>query len=351
MTSGGRELAAEHDAAGRHEDAINALSVAARNGDVAAMAELSARLISGDRAPYMPAEGVGLLTDAARGGSAAAMLNLACLMALGAHVPQSWVGALRVLAHAAELGSESARDQLCLLARRTGAGTAREPWSDLAGSIDLAGWLSPPTGITLHAEPLVRRFPGLLEPALCDWLIDTARGRLRPAMIYSGESVGDKVDDMRTNSVAVLNLACMDLINVVLQCKIAAACRMPIDNLEGPTVLRYKVGEQITNHYDYINPRSPHYQTEIATRGERVITFLTYLNDDYDGGETDFPVLKLRHKGNRGDGLLFCNALPSTQTDDRSLHAGLPPTRGEKWLLSQFVRSKAVFNTPAENVA
>ncbi len=351
MTSGGQELAAERDAAGRHEEAINALAVAARNGDVAAMAELSKRLIAGDRGPYMPAEGVGLLSDAARGGSTGAMLNLACLMALGAHVPQSWGTALRLLARAAELGSESARDQLRMLARRTAADSPRAAWPDLARTIDIAGWLLPPPGITLHDKPLVRRFPGLFEPALCDWLIDKARGRLRPALIYTGDDLDDTLDEMRTNSVAVWNLGCMDLINVVLQYRIAAACRVSIDNLEAPTLLRYKVGEQITNHYDYINPRSPHYQAEIATRGERVITFLTYLNDDYDGGETDFPVMKLRHKGKHGDGLLFCNALPSTKADDRSLHAGLPPTRGEKWLVSQFVRSKAVFNTPAENVA
>jgi prolyl 4-hydroxylase len=349
--SGGRELALEHDAAGRHEDAINALAVASRSGDVEAMAELGQRLIVGDRAPYMPEQGAGLLGDAARAGSINALLSFACLMALGAHVPRSLNGALGLLVHAAELGSDSARGQLRVLARQAAAGSPCEDWRQLARAIDLAGWLSPPPGITLHDEPLVRRFPALLEPALCDWLIDKARIRLRPAMIYSGEGAGDKVDEMRTNSVGVWNLGCMDLINVVLQYRIAAACRMPIDNLEAPTALRYRVGEQITNHYDYLNPRSPSYQTEIATRGERVITFLTYLNDDYDGGETDFPMMKLHYKGKCGDGLFFCNALPSTLADDRSLHAGLPPTRGEKWLVSQFVRSKAVFNTPAENVA
>lgn len=350
MTSG-LELAATHNAAGRHEDAINALAVASRGGDVEAMAELSKRLISGDRAPYLPAQGAQLLGDAARGGSVDAQLSLACLLALGAHVPPSWDNALGLLAHAAELGSEHARGQLRLLARRPAAGSPGENWRELARAIDLPGWLSPPPGSTLHDEPLVRHFPSFLEPALCDWLIERAQVRLRPALIYSGERVRDTVDEMRTNSISVWNLSCMDLINVVVQYRIAAACGAPIDNLEAPTALHYQVGQQITNHCDYINPRNPNYRTEIATRGERVITFLTYLNDDYDGGETDFPVMKLRHKGKRGDGLFFCNALPSTQTDDRSLHAGLPPTRGEKWLVSQFIRSKAVFNTPAENVA
>ena len=344
------ELAAQHDAAGRHEEAINALAAAAGSGDIEAMAELGKRLVAGDRAPYMPAQGAGLLADAAGGGSVNAMLCLACLMALGAHVPQSWGGAFGWLVGAAELGSESARSQLRVLSGRAAAGSTAEDWRELVRAIDLAGWLSPPPGITLHDAPLVRHFPNFLQPALCDWLIDRARGWLRPALIYSG-GVHDTVDEMRTNSVAVWSLARMDLVNVVVQYRMAAACRMPLDNLEAPTALRYQVGEQITNHTDYINPRSPHYQNEIATRGERVITFLGYLNDDYDGGETDFPVMKVRHKGRRGDGLFFCNALPSTAPDDRALHAGLPPTRGEKWMVSQFVRSKAVFNTPAENVA
>ena len=142
---------------------------------------------------------------------------------------------------------------------------------------------------------------------------------------------------MRTNSVTVWNLGRMDLINVVLQYRIAAACGMPLDNLEAPTALRYKVGEQITNHYDYLNPRSPNYRTEVATRGERVITFLTYLNDDYDGGETDFPLMKVRHKGTRGDGLFFCNALPSARPTTARCTPGCRPRAARNgWSASSF---------------
>jgi prolyl 4-hydroxylase len=75
-----------------------------------------------------------------------------------------------------------------------------------------------------------------------------------------------------------------------------------------------------------------------------------YLNGDYDGGATQFPLINVRHKGSRGDGLFFCNVTPDGKPDGRAVHAGTPPTRGEKWVLSQFIRSRAVFNSPAENV-
>ena len=41
-----------------------------------------------------------------------------------------------------------------------------------------------------------------------------------------------------------------------------------------------------------------------------------------------------------GDGVYFVNALPDMQPDVRTLHAGCPTTRGEKWIITQFIRSR-----------
>jgi hypothetical protein len=106
-------------------------------------------------------------------------------------------------------------------------------------------------------------------------------------------------------------------------------------------VLHYAPGEEIQNHYDFVDPKStPDYAGEIARNGQRIITFLIYLNDAYDGGETAFPTLGLVHKGRCGDGVYFVNALPDNSPDLRMLHAGRPPVSGEKWIVTQFVRSR-----------
>jgi hypothetical protein len=42
-----------------------------------------------------------------------------------------------------------------------------------------------------------------------------------------------------------------------------------------------------------------------------------------------------------GEDLYFVNALADMQPDLRMLHTGRPPTRGDKWIVSQFVRSRA----------
>jgi hypothetical protein len=40
--------------------------------------------------------------------------------------------------------------------------------------------------------------------------------------------------------------------------------------------------------------------------------------------------------------LFFVNAYPDMQPDMRVLHAGRSPIRGEKWIVSQFIRSREV---------
>ena len=346
-------LAAEHDAAGRHEDAVNELAKAAQRGDIEATTELGKRLIVGDHGLHLPQDGTRFLLDAVAAGGVEAALRLATLAALGIYVPQSWSQALGLLVFAAEKGSPSARGQLQVFARRRLPDGAPDPgdWRRLAEGIELASWTSPIAGTSLSEDPAVRSYPEFTEDAACEWLIERARGNLRRALVYDAAHGRDIADHMRTNTAAGFDLMTADLVQVALQHRMAASVGLPIENMEGPTVLHYEVGQEITNHFDFLNPRSPNYQEEIRRRGERIITFLVYLNDDYGGGETEFPRLGICHKGQRREGLMFVNALPSGPPDMRMVHAGRPPTSGEKWIVSQFIRNRAVLNTRAERVA
>jgi hypothetical protein len=346
-------LAAEHEAAGRYHDAVDELARAAASGDVDATTQLGKHLILGDLGPHLPQDGTRLLVDAVAAGSVEATLRLATLAALGTYVEQSWPHALGLLVAAAEKGSASARAQLRIFARHqpTEDAPAAGDWHRFVERIDLATWLSPAGSTSLNDDPAVRSFPDFTEDAVCAWLIERARGNLKRALVYDSAYGRDIEDHMRTNTAAGFDLMSADLVQVALQYRMATSVGLPIDNMEGPTVLHYEVGEQITNHYDFLNPQSPNYHDEVRRRGERIITFLVYLNDDYGGGNTEFPELGISHKGKRGEGLLFVNALPSGLPDLRMVHTGRPPTSGEKWIVSQFIRNRAALNTRAERVA
>ena len=69
-------------------------------------------------------------------------------------------------------------------------------------------------------------------------------------------------------------------------------------------------------------------------------TFLVFLNEDFEGGETEFPKAGIAFRGRTGDGLFFANVTRDGRPDPLTLHAGRPPTRGEKWILSQWIRER-----------
>ena len=90
-------LAQQHDAAGRHSDAINALARGTRAGNLPCMTQLGKRLLAGDRAPLLAPDGARFLLDAANQGDGEAAARIAALTALGLYRVQSWRGALRWL--------------------------------------------------------------------------------------------------------------------------------------------------------------------------------------------------------------------------------------------------------------
>jgi hypothetical protein len=324
------ETAERHDAAGNHDEAINCLARAAQLGDVEAKTRLAKRLIVGDRAPLLWRDGAGLMQEAAVAGGAEAAALLAVLAAAGAGGVPDWPAALRLARVAAQRGWQPAARQLAVLSTAA------------PGVIDPAAWVQPSASVALHRGPDVRLFPAFLNEQVCTWLVERARPRLARARVYDVENRTDIVSSTRTNSAAGFDLMATDLVHLMVQTRIASAIGLPVANMEGATVLHYAEGEQIENHYDFVDPSIPNYADEVRTRGERVVTFLVYLNDAYEGGETDFPRLGIRHKGRCGEGLAFSNALPAGGPDLRSWHAGRPPLRGEKWILSQFIRNRRV---------
>lgn len=338
------QQAARFDATGDHEAAIHLLVVAARRGDPAALAQLGKRHFLGDRAAHAPVQGLQLLQEATRRGSGPAAHLLATVHAVGFQAGQDWQLALQYLAQAAVHGWADAQSQLRLLgtdeALAEQAVAGPNFWHDLAHSIDLQAWLTPQPVQVLHADPEVGKVANLLTPELCQWFISKARDKLEPAMVY--DSIQQKTirHSTRTNRHAIFGIEDTNLALTLLQNRIAATMGAPFHNLEPVNLLHYRGKEEIHNHYDFIDPKSPGYAEQIRRNGDRVATFLVYLNDDYEAGETDFPCTGLRHKGTGGDGLYFMNVTREGAPDPNTLHAGRPPENGEKWVITQFIRDR-----------
>ena len=148
-------------------------------------------------------------------------------------------------------------------------------------------------------------------------------------------------DPIRTGMGAGFGLANTDVVFVLTQKRLELACGLSVPQQEAPFVLSYEPGQEYKAHYDFFPPGEAFAQ-HLRTMGQRVATCLTWLNEDYDGGETAFLKIDWKHRGKAGDAMLFLNVDTRTrQPDPMTLHAGLPVTRGRKWLLSQWVRDRA----------
>jgi predicted 2-oxoglutarate/Fe(II)-dependent dioxygenase YbiX len=110
---------------------------------------------------------------------------------------------------------------------------------------------------------------------------------------------------------------------------------------EPAQIMHYAPGEEFRPHYDFLTPDSPGMAAQIARYGQRIATFLLYLNEDFDGGETVFPLKDISYRGRAGDALFFANIDTANAPDPLTRHAGRPPTRGEKWILSQWIRDRS----------
>jgi hypothetical protein len=320
---------------GRNAEGVRALGEAAEGGHVPAMTLYGHYLLTGRDVQPDAVAGARLIVAAAEQGGPLACTMAAAMLAVGAGGPPDWPRALDYLWRGAELGFAVAQTQLRLLAGRDG-----DDWKGLRSAVDIEAWRTAPEIHPISEDPRVWAFRGVASAAVCQWLIAQAKGRLQPATVYTVAG-GLAVSSQRNNSFVQLSVADADVVMLAVRERLAACARLEVMHMDSPQVLHYAVGQEFVPHVDFFDPAVASQAQEIAA-GQRVATGLVYLNDEgLEGGETDFPRLGLRHRGQRGDALVFFNVDAAGETDRRTLHAGLPPTRGEKWLLSQWFRDRA----------
>jgi len=332
--------ALEAQQAGRYEEAVQLLSHAASQDHVQALSLLGGQLLTGRGVKPDFASGLALIRRAAELDGAYARAVVAASLCYGVDGPADWKAGLDQLQRSAELGYGPAGAQLRILAELTGPQPPAASWAGLRRAIDLDAWRRPPPVETLSADPEIRIVPGLAPKPACDWLISSVRDRLQRALVHTPDDHRLKANDVRTNSFAVFRLTDANVIVMMLQERLGAAAGVGVRHMEGPQVLHYAAGQQYQAHFDFMEPFMPGNAALIQQYGQRTATLLIYLNQGFQGGETEFHTLGIRYKGAAGDALMFRNVDRAGAPDRRMGHAGLPPSTGEKWLFSQWVRDR-----------
>ncbi|MCO5567445.1 hypothetical protein L7F22_021136 [Adiantum nelumboides] len=202
----------------------------------------------------------------------------------------------------------------------------------------------------LSWHPRALLFPNFASKEKCEAIIKLARSRLAPSSLAlrKGETV-ENTKDTRTSSGTFLTSK-QDKTGSLrwVEQKMARATMVPASHGEAFNVLRYEIGQKYNSHYDFFNPAEYGPQ-----KSQRMASFLLYLSDVEDGGETMFPFegfrnmngkydykqcIGLRVKPRQGDALLFYSMYPNGTFDKTSLHGSCPVIKGEKWVATKWIR-------------
>lgn len=308
-----RALAAE----GRRREALEFLHGFAARGDGAAAYELAEWCREGKVVGRDFALARDLYLQAAKTGLLDGYRRYMALLAVGVGGPRDWPMALDLLTDLAKVDTAAASQKTIIDAMHL---TAEGDPAVL------------PERAVVCESPLICRFPSLFSDAECDFLASAAEAYFEPAETveeYTGRTFRNPI---RTSDTAVFPWVGESPAIHALNRRVGAASGTLTEQGEPLQVLRYREGQEYKPHTDAIP----------GLENQRVMTMLVYLNEDFEGGETDFPELGITIRPRRGEGLLFRNVDDEGRPDPSLLHAGVPVRTGVKLLASRWIREQAV---------
>lgn len=293
------------------------LKRAEESGDAIAARELASWLLEGRAVRRNLAEARTYFERAASLGDRRSAEIMRAFVAGGVGGPANWARALELLRGAA-VADEAARTQLALIDKMP-LGPNGDPQGPFKSE-------------ALSQSPDIRLFPGFFSAVECDFLVESARPALQPSVVIDPTSGREIPNPIRTSRGVGFPFVDENPAIHALNRRIAAASSTDVRAGEPLQVLSYAPGQQYREHSDAL----PH----VPPAQQRVLTFLVYLDEDYEGGETAFPALGIEVKGRKGDGLLFRNASNDGTPEQRAVHAGLPVIRGIKHVASRWIRAE-----------
>ncbi len=162
---------------------------------------------------------------------------------------------------------------------------------------------------------------GVITDEECEYIKSMAKEKLKPSTI-GDEFVED--EEIRKSETAWLDPDDHRIQSII------AKCVDDVTLCENLQVVRYTPGGFF----------KPHQDADIEHSNRRKHTFIFALNDEYEGGETYFPILDKTYRLRKGDVLSFDTLDSWGRVPYKAMHGGAPVTRGEKWICNLWVRSE-----------
>jgi prolyl 4-hydroxylase len=148
------------------------------------------------------------------------------------------------------------------------------------------------------------------------------------------------LSNARTNSLCWIQHT-HDMVVTYLGMRIAKEVGLPLENAESFQVIHYGEQQEYRAHFDAYDMNTERGKRCTARGGQRLITVLGYIDAPEKGGSTYFPKLDLNVAAKPGRLLFFENVVRgTTDVHKKSLHAGMPVIKGEKWAFNLWFHER-----------
>jgi prolyl 4-hydroxylase len=177
------------------------------------------------------------------------------------------------------------------------------------------------------------KIPNFLSAEECEHIVKLTEAGSHRSMV-AAENSGSSYHASRTSSTSVLSDA--DSIVSAINKRMHDELGIEFGYSEPTQGQIYEVGQEFKHHHDFFSGNSFNYHC--LHSGQRTWTFMIYLNDVEEGGETDFSELGLRFTPEKGTAVVWKNSSGKGTENYAALHAGMPVVKGKKVIITKWFR-------------
>lgn len=190
---------------------------------------------------------------------------------------------------------------------------------------------------------VVKEYDNFLSAAECDSLMQFCESqKMEQSSVLSYGAKSDVAVDMGSRASKTKWLP--DAHHPVARKMAAFAAELsgkPVENQEMLQVVKYDLGGKFNPHFDACDIDEPEYKNRVNHgAGQRLATLLVYLNDEYEGGETEFVEIGYTVKPTKGKAVFFWDTDANEEILPLSKHMGCEVRGANKWIATKWVHPK-----------
>lgn len=187
---------------------------------------------------------------------------------------------------------------------------------------------------------MINEIKGFLTPEECKEIIRLIDENNQKSTVVIGGTKEVGYDSSRTSSTATLQDT--GLVPLIKK-RIATTLQLRVNQGEPIQGQLYNGGEYFRPHYDWFGAEAM--ETHGGRAGQRTHTLMIYLNDDFKGGETNFPTKQLAVKPELGKAVWWRNTKDDGSGDESVLHEGSDVVEGSKYIITAWFRERDYINS------